>query len=99
MSKKIIVTILLMICFLFQFELSAKAGDYKNIGSGWSNVGGMASLDGKLYIISGGILYETGKDGKYKNIGSGWSEIGGMASLDGKLYIISGGILYMTESK
>jgi hypothetical protein len=57
----------------------------------------MASLNGKLYIISDGTLYETGTDGKYKSLGGGWSEIGGMTALGDKLYIISAGTLYETK--
>jgi len=86
----------LFFLFIFLTLISAKPGDYNNLGGGWTEIGGMASLGDKLYIISGGKLYETTKDGKYKSLGGGWIEICGMTSLGDKLYIISGGNLYET---
>ncbi|MBL8993179.1 MAG: hypothetical protein JNM63_07550, partial [Spirochaetia bacterium] len=70
--------------------LLAKPGAYKSIGSGWAGLGDMTSINGKMYVINGGTLYETTTDGKYKDLGGGWKDLGGMAALDGKLYLISG---------
>ncbi len=39
--------------------LLAEPGDYKDIGGGWSEIGGMTAVSGKLYIISQGTLYRT----------------------------------------
>ena len=36
--------------------LFAEPGDYKDLGGGRSEIGGMAALDGKLYIINQGTL-------------------------------------------
>ncbi|HRY94537.1 MAG TPA: hypothetical protein P5147_13840, partial [Myxococcota bacterium] len=62
-------------------------------------IGGMAALDGKLYVISGGKLWATTKDGKYQDLGGGWDQMAGLAALDGKLYAISGGKLWAVETE
>ena len=37
----------------------AEPGDYKDLGGGWSEIGRMTAVSGKLYIISQGTLYRT----------------------------------------
>ncbi len=87
----------LLVFSFIVFLLSAKPGDYKSLGGGWSEVGGITSIGYKLYIISSGTLYETTTNGKYKSLGSGWTEIGGATSIANKLYIISGKTLYSAD--
>ena len=91
--------LLLAAVLLLAAPAFAKAGAYKDLGGAWDNVAGVAALNGKLYIISGGHLWATGTDGKYKDLGAGWDKVGGAAGLNGKLYAVSGGHLWATETK
>ena len=90
--------VLILISFL-TVGLSAKAGEYKSLGSGWEKTTAMTSITDKLYITCGGTLYEVTKDGKYKELGSGWDETTAMTSSVDKLYIVCAGTLYKVDIK
>ena len=43
--------LLVGVCLLSAAMLCAEAGDYQDMGGGWTDIGGLTALDGKLYII------------------------------------------------
>lgn len=68
-----------------------KTGKYvKFTDRNWESVGAMTELDGKLYVVEGGALYEVDTTGKVTKLNTwSWSGVQGMTGVSGKLYVFS----------
>jgi len=56
------------------YRVNIDTGNAVVVGlSQWAGTEGMAGIDGKLYIVAGGILWEVDENGNRRSLGGGWS--------------------------
>lgn len=54
-----------LVCLVFTTLVLGKPGASKSIWGGWTGMGDITSMNGKIYVTNSGTLYETMTDGKY----------------------------------
>lgn len=85
---------------LYAVDKHGKGGDiYHGKDHEFGKADAMTVVDKKIYLCSGGVLYEVERNQNYRAVNEDWRKVSGMTAVGDKLYIVDNDALYLVDKK